>query len=74
MGDAFFSAEGGGAGGDQRDGSDGGRENGGQVPRVRGSGGRADVDVDEEVTLGPFILGGAGDEVMKVEVTEGLLD
>lgn len=69
MGDAFFSAEGGGAGGDQRDGSDGGRPG-----TVRGSGGRADVDVDEEVTLGPFILEGAGDEVMKVEVTEGLLD
>lgn len=35
VGDAFFSAEGGGAGGDQRDGSNGDRENGGQLPRVR---------------------------------------
>lgn len=35
VGDASSSAEGGGAGGDQRDGSDGGRENGGRAPRVR---------------------------------------
>lgn len=30
-----------------------------------------DVDDDGGVTLGPFILEGAGDEVRTVEVTEG---
>lgn len=66
-------AEGGGAGGDQRDGSNGEREN---APGYGGggSGGSEVVDVDEEATLGPFILEGAGDEVRTVEVTEGLLE